>query len=375
MRLRTLLILSVLLWAGQTTELKAQDVHYTLHNMAPIWLNPAKTGGFLGSVRVGGIYRGQWYGLNGAQTPTLFVDAPIIRGLRKQDWIGVGFSLISDEIGATSINTTSTGVSASYHFAVDKERNTVLTLGGFYGNVNYGFELSNNIIQIEETIDQSLGGQGMAIGNSEFSGGMPMPGPGQGPGGGNNNNNSYTDISAGLVLRQKLNDDTDMFEVGFGLLHLNGDNRRELITPERDTTSMDDFGGDNSRDTRERASTIHAHANLDLALSEKWRLMPTVFYQSSATNNSISLQGWVGRELPQDRLLRLGLGYRTNDAIKILIGFDAGQLQAAAAFDIIAGQPTTIDGRSINAFELSANYIFNITKKPEPQPEALCPRI
>jgi len=317
-------------------------------------------------VRVGGVYRGQWYGLNGIQTPTLFVDAPIIRGLRPQDWIGVGFSLISDEIGETSINTTSTGVSGSYHFAFDKERNTVLTLGAFYGNVSYGFEVGNGIIQVEETISQDLGGQGLAFQGSEFAGDN---------GDDINNNNSYTDISAGLVLRQKLGEDTDLLEVGFGLLHLNGADRRALIMPMMDTLGMDDMGGDNSRETRERAQTIHAHANLDLRISEKWRLLPTVFYQSAVDNSSISIQGWVGRELPQDRLLRLGLGYRTNDAVKMLIGFDAGQLQAAASFDLIAGQKTDFDLRSINAFEISANYIFNITKKPEPQPEALCPRI
>ncbi|MEM8583863.1 MAG: type IX secretion system membrane protein PorP/SprF, partial [Bacteroidota bacterium] len=302
MRLRTLLIFFALTLAGQTAELRAQDVHYTLHNMAPIWLNPAKTGGFLGSVRVGGIYRGQWYGLNGVQTPTLFADAPIIRGLRPQDWIGVGFSLISDEIGETAINTTSTGVSASYHFAVDKDRNTVLTLGAFYGNVSYGFEVGRGIIQVEETISQPLGGQGQPFQSSEFGGDNNNQMPG-GPGGNNNanNNNSYTDISAGLVLRQRLGDDTDLLEVGFGLLHLNGADRRALIMPSMDSLGMDDMGGNNSRETRERAQTIHAHANLDMRLSEKWRLLPTVFYQSAVDNSSISIQGWVGRELPQDR--------------------------------------------------------------------------
>ncbi|MEM7573421.1 MAG: PorP/SprF family type IX secretion system membrane protein [Bacteroidota bacterium] len=373
MLLRRLLLCLTIFFGGMS--LSAQDVHYTLHNMAPIWLNPAKTGSFLGSIRVGGVYRGQWYGFSGGvQSPNLFADAPIIKGLRDQDWIGVGFNLISDQTGENDITTTSTGFAASYHFSIDKERRNVLTLGAHYANVNYSFNPRMGF-DVEQNIGTALGGEG--LGSTEFDNlGMNPMGPG-----GNNNNSSYTDINVGLMLRSTLNTETsDVLELGFAMQHLNTDERRTLLesnTGGGGGTSMGGGiqGGSNSREARERPQTIHAHATLDMALTEKWRIMPTAFYQTSANNNSLSLQGWVGRVLPEDRLLRLGLGYRTNDAIKMLIGFDAGQLRAAMAFDLVQGQNLPIDDGSINAFELSANYIFNIYKKPQPKPQALCPRI
>ena len=373
MLLRRLLLCLTVLFCGMS--LSAQDVHYTLHNMAPIWLNPAKTGAFLGSVRVGGVYRGQWYGFSGGvQSPNLFADAPIIKGLRDQDWIGVGFNLISDQTGENDITTTSTGFSGSYHFALDKARKNVITLGAHYASVNYSFNPRMNI-DVEQNISTGLGGEG--LNTTEFD----NLGMGQGPGGNNNNNrNSFTDINVGLMLRSTLDAQSgDVLELGFAMQHLNTDERRSLLQTNTGgggpVMGGGVQGGSNSREARERPQTIHAHATLDMALTEKWRIMPTAFYQTSANNNSLSIQGWVGRVLPEDRLLRLGIGYRTNDAIKMLIGFDAGQLRAAMAFDLVQGQNLPIDDGSINAFELSANYIFNIYKKPQPKPQALCPRI
>ena len=35
--------------------LQAQDIHYSLFNMSPLSLNPAQTGAFHGTFRIGGI--------------------------------------------------------------------------------------------------------------------------------------------------------------------------------------------------------------------------------------------------------------------------------------------------------------------------------
>ena len=62
MRFNRLLVLFLALAAACPAA--GQDTHYTLHDYAPLWLNPANTGSFSGTIRVGGIYRGQWYGLD-----------------------------------------------------------------------------------------------------------------------------------------------------------------------------------------------------------------------------------------------------------------------------------------------------------------------
>jgi type IX secretion system PorP/SprF family membrane protein len=362
--------LALLLFFGFTcalcTSVRAQDVHYTLHNYAPLWLNPANTGSFSGSIRAGGVYRGQWHSLNGIQSPSAYADAPLAFGFRKQDWVGVGFSLVSDQAGAFDIQSTFFGLSASYHLALDKKRQNVLTIGGQYGSQSYGIMPDGVPIQ-GLNIAEELGGQGQ-LGRSEFPTMSAM-----GPDGGRGNNNNFTDINAGVKLKLLMDEKkANVFEAGVALLHLNSGDRRSLVpTMQGDTTMMGEEGG--SRDF-DRRSTIHAHARLDMEISEKWRFQPTIFYQQSAGTSSVSLQAWGSRNLKKDLDLRLGLGYRTADAAKVMVGLDAGQLRGALSYDITLSQARQVTNFQ-GAFELGLAYIFNIYKKPEVTPTVLCPRI
>jgi type IX secretion system PorP/SprF family membrane protein len=347
--------------------LGAQDVHYTLHNYAPLWLNPANTGSFSGSVRVGGIYRGQWHSLNGISSPTAYADAPLAFGLRKQDWVGVGFSLVSDNAGDFNISSTFFGFSGSYHLALDKKRENVVTLGVQYGSTSYGLKVGGVPIQ-ERNITTDLGGQGLE--GSEF----PMTSDDD-----MGNSNSYNDLNAGVKLKVLMDKKKDnIFEAGVAMLHLNAPKRQSLTTIQMvpmgtDPTALE-RGGDNDEDTRRRKPTIHAHARLDMEMSEKWRFQPTAFFQTANSTSSLSLQAWGRRALKNDMGLRMGLGYRTGDAAKVLVGIDSGQLRAALSYDITLSQARNANSYQ-GAFEVSAAYIFNIYKKPVVTPKILCPRL
>lgn len=352
----------------------AQDVHYTLHNYAPLWLNPANTGAFSGSIRAGGIYRGQWYSLNGINSPTAYADAPLAFGLRKQDWVGVGFSLVSDNAGDFNISSTFFGFSGAYHLSLDKKRENVLTLGVQYGSSNFGITRPMNYDEAR-LFDTDIGGEGLD--DPEMIG-MPDTG---GPNNGNNNNNNYNDLNAGVKLKLLLDKKKgNVFEAGVSVLHLNAPRRMRLI--ERDLMPGDTLpngepipaGPGISEDARRRRSTIHAHARLDMELSEKWRFQPTAFFQSSFNSSSVSLQAWGRRELKEDLALRLGLGYRTADAAKVMFGIDAGQLRGALSYDITLSQARNVNSYQ-GAFELGLAYIFNIYKKPEVKRTILCPDI
>ncbi|MBC6994878.1 PorP/SprF family type IX secretion system membrane protein [Neolewinella lacunae] len=364
--------------------LRAQDVHYTLHDYAPLWLNPANTGAFSGSIRAGGIYRGQWHSLNDIKSPTLYVDAPLPFAFRKQDWIGVGLSLVNDNSGVTGVNSTPDqrisldivqnffGFSGSYHLSLDKKRTNIVTLGVQYGSISYGLT-PEGVLNQQLNIDDELGGQGMT-GRSELDG-MGMGGSGGGMGNMNDNNQSVNDLNAGVKLKMLIDPDkNNVFEAGIALLHLTAPKRMSLTR--RDTASVPrpDTGPMETEDTRRRRGTIHAHARLDLEMSEKWRFQPTVFFQNSAGSSSISLQAWGSRNLKEDLDLRLGLGYRTSDAAKVMVGFDFAQLRTALSYDITLSQARAVTNFQ-GAFELSAAYIFNIYKKPTVTPTLLCPRI
>lgn len=366
--------------------LQAQDVHYTLHNYAPLWLNPALTGSFYGSVRVGGIYRGQWHSIEGIQSPTAYVDAPLAFGLRKQDWIGVGLSLVNNRSpfdgmgpsgsgsGAADITENFFGFSVAYHLALDKKRQNVLTLGAQYGSISYGGEFEGLLAQ-QANIEGAPGFQ-----SDNFNEFMQTPmsgpgGPGQGTGGGADNN--VNDINAGVKLKLTLDPKkNNVFEAGVSLYHLTSPDRRPVFMAddmEVDTTGMNPVRGRN-RELLERKSTIHAHARLDMEMSEKWRIQPTLYYQQSSASSSVSAQVWGQRNLKRDLDLRIGLGYRTGDAAQVLFGLDFAQVRAALSYDVTVSQAREVTNYQ-GAFELSAAYIFNIYKKPNVDPTLLCPAL
>ena len=59
-------ILPVLMICGMclsSTLVKGQDIHYTLFNDSYLTTNPALTGSFYGSYRIGSIFRDQWYSI------------------------------------------------------------------------------------------------------------------------------------------------------------------------------------------------------------------------------------------------------------------------------------------------------------------------
>ena len=381
-----LLLVCLLACTGAT--LTAQDFHFTLHDYAPLWLNPAQTGAFSGSIRASGNFRAQADGFSLYRTPGGSIDAPVIKGFTAGDWIGAGAVVISDNAGfgvgdrTTAIGGTDRfgltqtffGFSGSYHLALDKNRRNVVTLGAQYGSTSFDIN-ANGTPNQEEVIPETLGGQGQGQGET-FRGGNQMGGGGIGGGGGNNNFNS---LNAGLMLRSVLDDKKDnLLEVGFSLLHIAGGDRQSLI--QRGVTSPDSMMIDTTLGTsrpedRERRPTFHGHARMDIEINDNYRFQPTAFFQSSASTSSLSIQAWGARNLKPDVDLRAGLGLRTGDAIKFMAGLDYKNIRAALSYDVITlagdGIPTTYTG----ALEVGVNYIFNIYKKPDVTPTMLCPRI
>ena len=108
--MQRLLPLFIMLCSFMT--LTAQDIHWTQYDMAPLQLNPALTGNFYGTARLSGIARTQSNSIanTGFLSYGFGVDAPIIKGLRENDWVGVGLSFASDKSGQLDLGIQSPGV-------------------------------------------------------------------------------------------------------------------------------------------------------------------------------------------------------------------------------------------------------------------------
>lgn len=344
--------------------LTAQDKHFSLFTMSPLTLNPANTGAFEGTVRIGGLYRGQWYGFDGGggyRTPSFYADSPVLAlGKKKRDWLGVGASLLSDEAGTTGLQDTEFRLSAAYHRSLDKKSRSIFTIGiqggtitrsiDRMGDFRFGDALSMGVAAAESEDFSKIFGSGGSM--------SQMDDPSKGS----------LDISAGVKLFTKVGKKSDL-TLGVALDHILGAEYNLLqVTPEPGDTS----GAPKLR--RPLLTTIHGTFNTPL--SDKLTLSPSLLAQAvEGSPLELALQAVAGYLINPEKQVRLnaGLGYRVNDAGEFLVGMNYGDFKVMASYDL-----TTSELRNANpggSFELAAYYIIKIFKKPVVDPKVICPQL
>ena len=98
-----------------------QDPQYTQYMYNTQVVNPAYAGS-RDVLSIGLLYRTQWVGLNGApKTATLTADTPI----GSLDNMGLGFSLVHDEIGPA----TETNITVDYSYTINTSHSSELSFG------------------------------------------------------------------------------------------------------------------------------------------------------------------------------------------------------------------------------------------------------
>jgi len=307
--------------------------HYSLFDYAPLSLNPANTGAYEGSIRVGGIYRDQWRSFlpNAFTTPSFFVDAPILAfGKKKTNWLGVGGTLFSDRSGSGGLGYTSFMGSVAVHLAMDKKANSIFTIGAQLGSV-------------QRRVDQA----GLRF-FDEVSGVT-------------SSSMDRNNILAGILFKSRLNK-TTVLELGASVGH--------IIQPEYNLLSS------NVGQAGQLPIEIILHGRYTVDLNKKWLFSPAFFYQRITSADEIALQVWGGYRLgdKKERTLRFGTGFRFRDAAKLLLGYDYKDLRLALAYDINLSNLTKVTN-TVGGFEIAANYIIKIYKQPEVTPVLLCPRL
>lgn len=314
-------------------SIRAQDIHFTQYNLAPVTLNPAHTGAFYGSFRIGAIYRTQFFNIDNFtafKTPNIYIDAPIIKGFRDKDWVGVGGNLFQDESGSLELTFGAVLGSVAYHFALDKEGNSVLTLG-----VQGGF------------MSRSLANGAMAQLNDPEV--LPQ----------DSDNRNFFDLNAGLMLRTPLSD-MMLFEAGFAAFHL--------------TTPENALQNSNS----EIPIRFDIHARLKTYVTEAFTITPSLLYKGMGASNQIAIQGMAGFQIdPEKQIdLNMGLGYRITDldALELLFGVEWGDFRAGFGYDLGMSSLSSASNARPGAVEFAASYVAKIFKKPEPKPTLFCPR-
>lgn len=334
----------------------AQETHFTLFDMSPMTLNPAQTGAFLGTVRIGGLYRNQGFAISNLKdysTPSIYVDAPIIYGFRKQDWVGVGGAFVRDQVGVLKLVNTYSMISGSYHMGLDKKGKSVLTLGIQGGGV------SRKAVQVgsaggaifEETITTPNGGGGLSEPTDELYGLL-------GTSKDDKKEKTFSDYAAGLMLKSKL-DKNSVLEVGVMAGHLS--------TPRYTFRGTSDEAG-------RKSLRIGAHAKMSMPLNDTWSIEPTIYYQSLGKASEVLVQGWAGYQMNPTTKINFGLGYRVGDALNVLVGAQIKDIKVALGYDVTISSKRSVNNGN-GAIEVAAYYIIKKYKQPDVKPKILCPRL
>jgi type IX secretion system PorP/SprF family membrane protein len=311
---------------------QAQDVHFTQFQLAPLSLNPALTGAYNGTFRVGLLYRDQWASIMPQQfvTPTVYIDAPL-RGFGKRDWIGIGGSLLNDKAGTASLTNTVAMASLAYHFPLNSK--TVLTIGAQGGLVQRRLDLANVVFE-----EEILGGT-PSKDRSDYAA------------------RSFADFQAGVAL---------VSVVGNGNKLSLGVAAHHLTAPESSLLNGSAFA---------LPRRYVAHGELAIGLTDWLDITPAFLYQKMESAQYLAAQATLGFLFGSEREAKLGIGggYRSGDAAEALIGLTYKGFRVGFAYDFtLSGLRTATSSKG--SFELGGSYIARIFKKPKAEQKVLCPR-
>ncbi len=341
MRFKTLLlILTIIATMGTTSQ--AQDFHFTQFDMAPQTLNPALTGNYLGTFRLGAIYRDQWGSVisNSFRTPSAYIDAPIIQGFRKSDWVGVGLSFLSDKSGVYEFQNQVMGGSIAYHLGLGQDNKTVVSLGAQFNTLQRRVDISQ--FNAADTWDPATGQF-----NTGTSTDVSILGIEQ---------NSVMDIGAGLSFKTVVGEnDKVRINAGVSAFHLNAP--QDALSGAEDVLPIRMVG----------------HAGADIDLNSKLVLSPKVFYQTIAGVPETNVVAMIGYKLKDNFMIQYGQGYRVGDATNCILAVQYDQLRAGVSYDINISDLNTVSN-SQGGFEIAISYIAKIFNEPKSDPVIICPR-
>jgi type IX secretion system PorP/SprF family membrane protein len=360
-----------LLFFMSTIWLSGQDTHFTNYHFTPLTVNPAFTGSFYGSYRIGGIYKDNYTfakNANGYHTINVFADSPIIKGFRSIDWIGIGVetnqfsftgSTKNDERNHEkySFNWTNFKISGSYHFSLNKKQSRVLTLGVQMNmsSINFNDEGLKNLNNTRYSIATGLADPDM----TRFLGSVTQQTSNSAQARAN-----YRDFSTGLLFIDK----TKTREMRFGFA-LEGITRPEYAG--RDTSRANA-----SVAPYRKPLGLHIHGEYEMILNKTTRIIPAVYYYSLGVANALNVNGRIKYLVNPEKDVTLvgGAGLRNFRQAIVLFGAEFGNYQLGGSIDFDLTESAIASG-GFHGFEIGLIYKGLIHKKPKTTPIILCPRI
>jgi type IX secretion system PorP/SprF family membrane protein len=324
MKWNGLKILAITLLFFAAFAAKAQDIHFSQYNAAPLLLNPAFTGVNGCDYRFAANYRTQWSGIAPFRTIAASYDMAIAKKKYKSkgNYGGVGVSFFSDKAGDSELSTNQVNLNVSYTIMLNRKGTQTLTTG-LYGGIG-----NRNINLAKLTFDSQFGANG-------YDPNRPT---------GENiatNNLWYADAGAGFLWNYNVNKKSNVY-LGLATFHVTQPNLSFL------------------KDVNEELFikvTFHGGAHFKIA--NQFYLLPSFMVLKQGPHSQLnigSLVRWGKSVTPKDNTsVYFGGYYRMKDAVVFATRVDFNGLSLGFSYDVNISK-LTIATRGNGGPELSLLY-------------------
>lgn len=317
-----------------TSNLQAQDIHFTMYDAMPLTINPATAGIFDGNIRAVMNYRSQWGSIsNPFRTFSFGADGGIFRNKWQRGYLGLGLSAFKDVAGTTDFGTTKINLSVSSLVFLNNKNSASIGLSGSWAQNTINLSNSKWSSQFNgQVFDASLAS------NESFS----------------NASTSYFDFSAGGLWaygktgRTMTSSDALKIQAGLAFYHVSRPSLRI------------DFG---ELDRLYSKWVFHTESFIGLAnsrLAIKPKLL--VFVQGPAREISI---GTMFRYTMQERskytgafngmAISAGGYYRLGDAIAPAVELEVAHFALGVSYDVNVSKLIAATGGA-GGYELYIRY-------------------
>lgn len=315
-------------------DVYGQDLHYTNYRNVQNAFNPGSTGNFLGSIKLQGIYRGQYSG-----TYNNFIiggEGNITSPLNNKHWIGLGMNISNDRAGDLNLKTRGGGVAVGYHVPLNKKSTSRIAIGYRMDMLtitsdakNYKSELT--ILGRDDNDKKLL---------TDFK-------------------ENYRSMSGGVVYYNTISKKSTI-ETGVALMHFN----------------KPSFSFKSSNNKSIIGQRLNFHFRLLQSMNPKLNIEPAIYFSSSEYQTNVNLQFFTDYKINKKNnwAIVAGLGNRMGESFDLTLGYKSMNTYFTMSYDYLYGDRNNFIGNT-GAIELGAYHIITLRKKPKLVPILLCPRL
>lgn len=312
-----------LLLLAQSGIVRAQGIHFSQYNNAPMLLNPANTALLpYSDYRAGVSYRNQWSTVPVPfKTTSAFADFGLMRYRNQTNWLGLGLAIFDDRVGDGNLALSRAEAFVAYHIMLNERHGLSAGISAGYAQRSVDFG--------KLYFDAQWDGKRF---NTSMANGEPNA----------ISKTTFADIGAGINYAY-IPDENTYLKIGVGVAHLN-------------RPSETFYASESIMEMRPSFN-----AELIKRSGRKLILNPSVYYTQQAGDyqlmygTQLIFALGMGPDETIKHQLIAGAFHRWNDAVVGVVGYQFSGVKLTASYDFTLSKATELTKGS-GAYEVSIIY-------------------